>query len=75
MMFGDPEYYVKRVGLTDFEVAKFEGTEAPSAIYNVRLKDGHWSCDCFSGRGDHDKHANLVARWLDDGEPAEARTH
>lgn len=68
-MFGDPQYAIKRRGPTAFQVAKFTDAKGPDAVYDVGFRDGHWHCNCFAGRGDRDKHANLVCQFLAEGEP------
>jgi hypothetical protein len=61
---------------TQFKVAKFLGGEQPDNIYHVTLvKEGEkveMRCDCPNrrrGKGTNDKHGQMVAKWLLQGEP------
>lgn len=57
------EYYSRQVGDLRWEVAKFEGSSLPTALYQVTWKPNRWTCDCFAGiyhRGTECKHVRLV---------------
>ena len=60
-MFGDPEYYQRQLAPGIIELAKFEGTKAPTAVYELTLVRGKWKCDCPAARrGLACKHLNMI---------------
>lgn len=70
------DYYVRRLGPTEFEVAKFidfDGDQ-PVSVYKVtwNSKTGKGSCDCpaatYRGTGINDKHIQLVKGWVANGD-------
>lgn len=70
------DYYIRRVGPTDFEVAKFEdfGGDQPVALYKVTWdpKTGRGKCNCpaaaYRGTGVNDKHVQMVKKWVENGD-------
>jgi hypothetical protein len=63
IQWGDPEYYVKRIGFNGHTVAKFTTHFAPDAVYTVRYE----TCTCPVGF--NCKHVQLVKIWVELGEP------
>lgn len=68
------EYYVKRKGGTEFEVAKFTGDSTPEATYQVDWSSSFSKgrCDCMayrSGKTRPCKHMKLVQAFILQGEP------
>lgn len=61
-MWGDPEYYVKRIGPNAFEIAKFTDSFGPDHVYTVRYE----SCTCPVGFDC--KHVKLVSEFCAVGE-------
>ncbi len=42
-----PEYYVRQLNFETWEVAKFEASDSPSAVYTIRLDlKGRLRCSC-----------------------------
>jgi len=65
------EYYIKEVRSV-FEVAKFDGTKAPTEVYTVDVKRG--KCNCIGAlahgkHGSNEKHVKMVNLWLAVGCP------
>ena len=55
-----------------YEIAKFEGTKEPTAVYRVSRTARGWMCDCpgFRRRPDEDhKHIEMVKGWIARGKP------
>jgi hypothetical protein len=45
--FNTPEYYTRQVTFESWTVAKFDGSDSPTAVYNVRRDaKGKLRCDC-----------------------------
>lgn len=75
------EYYVRRIGEINYEVAKFSsmtGGEQPLVVYKVVYDPsrGRGKCDCPAGTyrqtGINDKHVKIVQQWIAGGEQATA---
>jgi len=71
------EYYVRRLGEINYEVAKFSsmsGGEQPLVVYNVVYDPvrARGKCDCPAGTyrqtGINDKHVQIVRDWIAGGE-------
>jgi hypothetical protein len=61
--WGDPEYYIVRIGNHAFTVAKFTTSAVPDQTYNVRYE----SCTCPVGFDC--KHVRLSKAFMERGEP------
>ena len=57
--------YVLRKGLHFYEIAKFEDTDSPTAIYKFTTR----GCSCPAGRRSC-KHTKILNKWKQDNEPA-----
>jgi len=71
------EYYVRRLGVINYEVAKFgsmTGGEQPLVVYKVIYDPSRnrGLCDCpagmYRGTGILDKHVRIVQDWIAGGE-------
>lgn len=70
------EYFIKRKGPIDFEVAKFEdfGGSQPVSLYKVVWDphSGKGKCDCpayvYRQMGTNDKHIQMVKQWVANGD-------
>lgn len=60
------EYVFAWRGPYHYEVAKFDGTKQPVAVYTIRGKD--WHCNCW-GAIKHGKchHPDMVRGWVSKG--------
>lgn len=69
----EPEYYIRRLTNGSYNVSKFEGREAPSAVYNLtKHRSGYWVCSCPAytrDGGKNCKHGRMVQEFIDAGEP------
>lgn len=70
------DYYIRRLGPTEFEVTKFLefGGDQPISLYKVSWnpKTERGSCDCpaatYRGKGINDKHIQAVKKWVANGD-------
>lgn len=47
MSFSTPEYYTRQLNFETWEVAKFDGSDSPTAVYKIRRDvKGKLRCDC-----------------------------
>jgi hypothetical protein len=73
------DYYIRRIGPTSFEVAKFEsfGGDQPKSVYQISWdpKTQRGRCNCpayvYRGKGVQDKHIQMVKKWVEQGDSFE----
>lgn len=66
-----PQYVVKKVSHTEFDVSKFEDRKQPSSTYRVTMKGNKFWTDSpgYVHRGQDDKHIKVVKQFIADHEP------
>lgn len=65
-MFGDPEYYAKPLNPfgSSWQLAKFEGSSEPLAVYLLHKREGKWQCGCPGFRDHkHCKHQQMIENF------------
>jgi len=68
--FGDAEYYVKKKGPNEWEVAKFDGGKTPAHVYTVTAKGKRFWTDSpgFKHKQQEEKTIRIVKQYIADGE-------
>ncbi len=68
--FGDEEYYVKKKGVSEWEVTKFSGRKDPDHTYVVTAKGKKFWTDSpgYKHRQQEEKTIRIVKQFIADGE-------